>query len=159
MTADPVMETVTAAVELGRAGDVEGARRRLTEVWERVGVVGDALHRCTIAHYLADLQDDPARALIWDIRALDAARCVTDERAQSHHAAMHVASFYPSLHLNLADNFRRLGSFAAAEEHLAAAQDSLATLADDAYGALIRDAMGRVASATADRDTAALSSE
>ena len=58
---------------------------------------------------MADLYEDPAQALAWDIRALDAVDALTDQRVQEHHAALQVARFYPSLHLNLADNYRRLG--------------------------------------------------
>ncbi|MGW3068526.1 hypothetical protein ACWDA8_34880, partial [Streptomyces sp. NPDC001130] len=32
------------------------------------------LHRCTLAHYLADTHDDPEDELAWDLRALSRAR-------------------------------------------------------------------------------------
>jgi hypothetical protein len=98
---------------------------------------GDPLHRCSLAHYMADLYEDPAQALAWDIRALDAVDALTDQRVQEHHAALQVAGFYPSLHLNLADNYRRLGSFEAATEHISAAQEHAPNLPQDAYGALL----------------------
>ncbi|NKZ93720.1 hypothetical protein GS966_28750, partial [Rhodococcus hoagii] len=107
--------------------------------------IGDPLHRCTLAHYLADLHDDPAQALVWDVRALDAADGLTDDRARQHHASLEVRGFYPSLHLNLADNFRRLGSFDAARAHLDAAVGYLDALGADAYGAMIRAALDEVA--------------
>ncbi|MGW8554845.1 DNA polymerase III subunit beta family protein [Streptomyces tubercidicus] len=50
---------------------------------------------------------DPAQALAWDARALDAADAATEQRVQEHHAGLHIADFYPSLHLNLADNYHR----------------------------------------------------
>ncbi|WP_280406843.1 hypothetical protein, partial [Nocardia carnea] len=107
------MNAITEAVTLGRSGDIATARARLLEIWTAIGVAGDALHRCTLAHYLADLYDDPAQALAWDIRALDAADSLGDDRARQYHASLQVAGFYPSLHLNLADNYRRLGSWGA----------------------------------------------
>ncbi|MEU4434847.1 hypothetical protein ACH474_34015 [Nocardia rhamnosiphila] len=150
---DTTMDAITAAVTLGRSGDTAAARARLLEIWRGIGVAGDPFHRCTLAHYLADLHDDPAQALAWDIRALDAADALTDDRVQRHHASLHVAGFYPSLHLNLADNYRRLGSWDAAAEQLAAARERLDALSDDAYGAMIRTALDEVADAVTRRST------
>src|SRR5699024_8851628 len=113
---DPTMDAITAAVTTGRDGDTESARRRLLELWGEIGVLGDPLHRCTLAHYAADLYPDPAQALAWDIRAPDAADAVTEERAEQYHPSLHIAGFCSLLHLNLADNYRRLGSFAAAAD-------------------------------------------
>lgn len=45
---------------------------------------------------------------------MDAAGVLTEDRAQQHDSTLHVRGFYPSLHLNIADNLRRLGSFDAA---------------------------------------------
>lgn len=151
---DPTMDAIGHAVAEGRTGNAASARRQLLELWSAVGVAGDPMHRCTLAHYLADLYEDPAQALTWDIRALDAADAVTDQRAQEHHAGLHVAGFYPSLHLNLADNYRRLGSFDAATEHITSAQAHAPHLPHDPYGGLIRTAIEQVAAAIARRDTA-----
>ncbi|MGW7521456.1 hypothetical protein ACWGJ2_38410 [Streptomyces sp. NPDC054796] len=150
----PAMEAIGRAVAEGRAGDAAGARDRLLALWTSIGVTGDALHRCTLAHYLADLYEDPAQALTWDVRALDAAEAVTERRVQDHHAGLRVAAFYPSLHLNLADNYRRLGSFAAATAHVEQAERHAPHLPRDAYGDLIRTALREVAEAIARRDTA-----
>lgn len=80
-TPDPTMDAISAAVLRGCDGDTESARRDLLSLWQRIGAAGDAFHRCTLAHYLADLYDDPAESLVWDVRALDAADALTDERA------------------------------------------------------------------------------
>ncbi|WP_141585017.1 hypothetical protein [Actinomadura sp. WMMA1423] len=149
---DPTMEAIGNAVVLGREGDIESARRDLLAIWQQIGVAGDPFHRCTLAHYLADLYEDAAEALIWDVRALDAADALTEERAQQHHATLHVAGFYPSLYLNLADNLRRLGSFGAAAEHINSAQQHTSALPDDAYGATIRTAINEVHQAIDNRD-------
>jgi len=141
---DPTMEAIGNAVVNGREGDPESARRDLLAIWQRIGVAGDPFHRCTLAHYLADLYDNPAEALIWDVRALDAAEVLTDERAQKHHAGPHVAGFYPSLFLNIADNLRRLGAFEAAAEHISNAEQHTSALSDDAYGNTIRTAIDEV---------------
>ncbi|MFD4430319.1 hypothetical protein [Nocardia sp. NPDC058497] len=152
-TADPIMDRITQGVTDFRTGDPDRARTTLLEVWTDIGVAGDPLHRCTLAHYLADTYDDPAEALVWDVRALDAADALTDARLHDHHAALQVAGFYPSLHLNLADNFRRLGAFPAATRHIDAARERLHTLPDDTYGAVIRTAVTEVAAAIAANDS------
>ncbi|WP_020661582.1 hypothetical protein [Amycolatopsis benzoatilytica] len=150
---DPMLAEITAAVTVGRTGDADAARARLRDLWDEIGPGGDPFHRCVLAHYQADLFADPAEALVWDVRALDAAATVTDEQVQAHSAGTQVAGFYPSLHLNLADNFRRLGSFPAAEHHIAEARRRQDALGDDAYGALLRQAISEVAEAIAHRST------
>ena len=135
------------------AGDTDGPRATLENLWGEITAAGDALHRCTLAHHLADMYDDPARSLMWDVRALDAADALTDRRARDHHASLSVAGFYPSLHLNLADNLRRLGSFDAAAEHLTAARERVSALPDDDYGQLIRAAIDGVGEAVERRST------
>ncbi|MFB7632865.1 hypothetical protein ACFC0M_18250 [Streptomyces sp. NPDC056149] len=149
---DPTMEAIGQAVVEGRTGDIPTARHKLLNLWSEIGVTGDPLHRCSLAHYLADLYEDPAQALVWDVRALDAADAVTEQRAQEHHASLHIAGFYPSLHLNLADNYRRLGSFDAATEHINAAQEHAPNLPQDAYGAFLRTALDEVSEAICQRD-------
>ncbi|MGW0845680.1 hypothetical protein ACWD26_37210 [Streptomyces sp. NPDC002787] len=148
------MEAIGQAVAEGHAGDTASARRKLLDLWSEIGVTGDALHRCTLAHHLADLCPDPVQALVWDVRALDAADAVTERRVQEHDAGLHIAGFYPSLHLNLADNHRRLASFQAAAEHIQAAREHTPSLPRGAYGDLIRTAIEQVAEAIGRRDTA-----
>lgn len=150
---DPTMEAIGQAVTEGRTGNTLSARQKLLNLWSTIGVTGDPLHRCSLAHYLADLYEDPAQALAWDVRALDAADAITEQRVQEHHASLHIAGFYPSLHLNLADNYRRLGSFDAATEHINAAKEHAPNLCQDAYGAFLRTALDEVAEAIARGDT------
>ncbi len=150
---DHTMNTITDAVALGREGRPDDAREALLAVWASLGPQDDPLHRCTLAHYLADLYDDAAEALTWDIRALDAADSLSDARAQTFDGSLRVAAFYPSLHLNLADDYRRLGSFDAAQRQIDAARTRLHTLADDGYGATIRTAVDEVESAIRERRT------
>lgn len=100
--------------DLGRAG----ARAALEALWVRVGDDGDPLHRCSIAHYCADLQDAVADELEWDRRALAAVGGLSDERARRFHDALQVRGFLPSLHVNLADAYRRHGEAGPARHHL-----------------------------------------
>ncbi|MEU5885059.1 hypothetical protein [Spirillospora sp. NPDC047279] len=149
---DPTMEAIGQAVTEARTSDIVSARQKLLSLWSTIGVTGDPLHRCTLAHHLADLYQDPAQALVWDVRALDAADAVTEQRVQEHHGSLHIAGFYPSLHLNLADNYRRLGSFEAATKHINAARAHAPSLPQDPYGDLIRGAIQEVAEAIAGQD-------
>jgi hypothetical protein len=157
-TSDGTMAQITAAVELGRGGARAEARQQLTDLWERVGPDGDPLHRVTLAHFLADLQDDVRAELRWDERALAAAGALTDERARQHHAALRVRGMLPSLHLNLADCLRRLGDAPGARQHLAEAESSIDELADDAYGRMIRAGLWHVQAALEAGSTAPLPS-
>jgi hypothetical protein len=70
---------------------------------------------------------------------------MNDERARKHHHSLTVAGFYPSLHLNLARDYQKLGDLPRAREHLAAARSSTSALADDGYGTMIRSGISRLA--------------
>ncbi|MGW0783630.1 hypothetical protein [Streptomyces sp. NPDC002913] len=100
------------------------------------------------------LDEHPAQALAWDVRALDAADAVTEQRVQEHHAGLRIAGSSPSLHLNLAGNYRRLGSFDAATEHINTAKEHAPNLRQDAYGAFLRTALDEVAEAISQRTEA-----
>ncbi|RAO16696.1 hypothetical protein MED15_03744 [Micromonospora noduli] len=140
-TVDPTMARIIEAVQLGQSGAPARARELLTALWDELGPTGDALHRCTLAHYLADLQENTEAELAWDERALAAVSDLTDERAQRYLSSLQVQAFLPSLYLNLADCHRRLGNVGPAREHLARAREHLVRLPDDPYGESIRDAV------------------
>lgn len=141
---DAVMTRIGQVVMLHRGGDVEEARHRFLELWAEIGEDGDALHRCTLAHYMADTQEDPADELAWDLRALSAAEELTDGRVAEHHHSLAVRAFYPSLHLNLAADYAKLDRTEAARSHLCLAQEVVDALGDDSYGEGIRAAMNRL---------------
>ena len=142
---DPVMGRIMETVALAQAGHGDAARPRFAAVWNEIGPQGDPFHRCTLAHHAADVQSDAEAELMWDLRALVAADEISDERVQRYHGSLSVAGFYPSLHLNLADVYRRLGELEKAREHVERAQDAVEALRDDGYGRMIREAIGRIA--------------
>jgi hypothetical protein len=145
MTAgDEVMQRIATAQELAVAGDREGARAAFAAVWADVGEDGDALHVVSLAHYMADVQDDPRVELAWDLRALRAVERLTDERARRHHNSLSVRGFLPSLHLNVAAGHAKLGDRESALRHLAAAEAAAPALADDGYGRGIRGGIDRL---------------
>lgn len=146
---DETITRIMAAVGLGRSGERSAARRALTDLWDEIGADGDPFHRCTLAHYLADLQESAEAELVWDERALAAAADCTDDRVQRYDSGLQVRAFLPSLHLNLADVHRRLSNAALAREHLGLARDLARDLPDDEYGQLIRAGIGNVTQALA----------
>jgi hypothetical protein len=153
---DALLTRIGQIVMLHHGGDREEARDRLLGLWAELGEDGDPLHRCTLAHYLADTQDDPTDELAWDLRALSAADELTDGRNSEglgdsgdtgdsgREGAIAVRAFYPSLHLNLAADYVKLGRPDAARTHLHRARGACAVLADDGYGNGVRAAIGRL---------------
>ncbi|MEU6251979.1 hypothetical protein [Streptomyces sp. NPDC047043] len=141
---DAVMTRIGQVVILHHAGDREEARHRFLQLWSEIGEDGDPLHRCTLAHYMADAQDDPADELAWDLRALTAAEELTDDRLAAHEGALAVRALYPSLHLNLAADYVKLGRSGAARTHLRRARGAAQALADDPYGDGVRAAIHRL---------------
>ncbi|MEU7085623.1 hypothetical protein [Streptomyces achromogenes] len=140
---DAVLTRIGQVVMLHHGGDREEARSRFLDLWAEIGEDGDPLHRCTLAHYLADTHDDPADELAWDLRALSAAEELADGRPGGDPGS--VRGFLPSLHLNLAADYVKLGRAEAARSHLRRARSTARVLADDGYGAGVRSAISRLA--------------
>jgi hypothetical protein len=103
------------------------------------------LHRVALAHALADVQDDPREELAWDLRALQAAESVTDERAARAGVPGRVTGFYPSLHLNLGEDYRKLGELPPARRHLELGLAAAQGLGDDGYSTMIKGGLERLA--------------
>jgi hypothetical protein len=142
---DEVMIRIGKAVERGQGGERAAARQMLSGLWEEIAPQGDALHRCALAHYLADLQDDLNEELLWDLRALEAAGSISEDRARQAGVVSPVRGFYPSLHLNLGEAYRRLGDAVLAREQLRLGLAAVDALDDDGYGRMIRGGLDRLA--------------
>ncbi|MFE9630777.1 hypothetical protein [Streptomyces sp. NPDC006463] len=138
------MTRIGQAVILLHAGDREEARNRLGAIWSEIGEQGDALHRCTLAHYMADAQDEPADELAWDLRALGAAEELRDGPPAHREPHRSMRAFYPSLHLSLAADYVKLQRPEAARVHLARARAATGALPDDGYGNGVRAAIARL---------------
>ncbi|MEU0969294.1 hypothetical protein ABZ357_29250 [Streptomyces sp. NPDC005917] len=152
---DAVLTRIGQVVMLHHAGDREEARRRLLGLWAEIGEHGAPLHRCTVAHYLADTQDDPTDELAWDLRALSAADEADEaEEAEEAEGAAGLRGFYPSLYLNLAADYVKLGRTEAARTHLRRARGAAdAALGDDGYGDGVRAAISRLELRLGEDDT------
>ncbi|WP_406414578.1 hypothetical protein [Streptomyces halstedii] len=155
------MTRIGQAVMLLHGGDREEARNRFGVLWAEIGECGGALHRCTLAHYMADTQDDPEDELAWDLCALASAQGLTGggatdagtapgagarggEGGAEHRDALAVRAFLPSLHLAVAADYFGLRRFEAARTHLDRGWEALGTLDDDGYGDGVRTALGRL---------------
>lgn len=141
---DAVLTRIGQAVMLHQGGDREEARNRFARLWEELGEHGDPYHRCTLAHYMADTQDDPADELRWDLIALAAADAVTGDGTGGDPSRVAVRGFYPSLHLNLAADYVKLGRPEDARGQLALARAASGVLGADPYGDGVRAAIARL---------------
>ncbi|MEU4678975.1 tetratricopeptide repeat protein [Micromonospora sp. NPDC023737] len=146
MISDATLVRINEAVQLHHhQGQREAARDLFAQIWDEIGgQQGDPLHICVLAHAMADVQDDVHQELIWDQRALAAADLLTDTRVAQAGVTLPVAGLYPSLHLNLAECYRKLGDLDRAREHLQRAQAGIGALGDDEYAQLIKSGMDRM---------------
>ena len=143
---DEVMVRVGQGIDLSHGGERDAARQLFSEVWSDIGGDGgDPFHRLAVAHSMADVQDDPRDELTWDLRALQAADLITDKRAAQGGVTNGVATFYPSLHLNLGECYRKLGKIDSAREHLLLGQAAIGALGDDGYGKMISGGLDKFA--------------
>lgn len=143
---DAVMSRIGEGVALRERGERAAARELFAQVWAEIGGEdGDPFHRCALAHSMADAQEDVHEELRWDLRALAAADLLTDERTVRGGVAGPVAGFYPSLHLNLGECYRKLGELGHAREHLDRARTSLDALGHDGYREMIEGGLDKLA--------------
>lgn len=135
--------TVAAAITAAQSGEAAAALT-LQECWDAASSSGDHALQCIIAHYLADLQGDVADELLWDQRALDA----HGRAARNGFEALGLElgeQLLPSLQLNLADDWLRMGDLVRAEYHLRQVNAARQMLGDDGYGHMITRGLAHLA--------------
>jgi hypothetical protein len=130
---DPMMATIAQVQQLALQGQREQAASAYEQLWPQVEH-GRLLHRICLAHYMADLQDDPVEELRWDERALEAAAEITPQDTD----AAAVAPLRASLHVNTARTLHKLGRQEAARQQLTAARQAEQALPENGYGRLVR---------------------
>jgi hypothetical protein len=132
---DPIMQRAFEGQQRLMGGDRAGARAIYGELWAEIGASGDPKHRIWVAHIMADAQEDPAEEVRWDLLALEAADALAERGDPS---GVGIRTFYPSLHLNLGEGYRKLGDPARAREHLEQAETHAAgqPLDDETTGIL-----------------------
>lgn len=143
VTADPVLDRISEALDLFNAGRRGEARSAFAAIWSEIETDGDPFHQCVLSHYMANAQDDPEAELVWNRRALAAADSIVKERPDT--ASLSVLSFYPALHLNLADALFRAGDIPGASRHIALARQASDGLKHDSHGEQVRGAIENLA--------------
>jgi hypothetical protein len=102
---------------------------------------------------MADVRDDVQEELTWDLRALDAAGSITDDRAREAGVAGPVGGFLPSLHLSLGEAYRRIGDAERARDHLEHGRAAVGFLGADGYGQMIKGGLARLAARLEESET------
>jgi tetratricopeptide (TPR) repeat protein len=130
------------------AGALSGPPGSLETLWDSLAE-NERAEQLIVAHYLADAQANLDSEVRWDELALLLADRVTDKDLQALHPTLTLDGYVPSLQLNLADGYRRLGRFEEAAEALSrsvAYNDRLlrGSPEQDAYRELIIHAQQRV---------------
>ena len=142
MTA-PEMKPILDAITIVHQGEKERGRALLLQLWEEFSTQGRPLQLCALGHILADTETDVASELEWDLRALEAA--TGSREAEDREAVPPVPEIYlPSLHLSVANGYRRLGDLERARRHVLFAANHIGALSDDAYGDTIRGGLRRL---------------
>ncbi len=140
----PAMTRIMDTIVTLQGGDRVGARQAFTEIWKGLVPEGDSLARCVLSHYMADAQDDPNEELRWDLLALEASAGLTDQNMKRFNATLTRAEFLPSLHLNVAADYLKLGDPVRATEHAMQANALAAAMPNTDLARLTRGAIARV---------------
>lgn len=141
MNAASLLELVERVQRLEKAE----ARQALLHAWQSLDE-RDFAPRCVLAHYLADTEPEVRAELAWDLLALEAAERCTDVELRTLFPGLELTSFFPSLHLNLAQAYERAGEREAARIHLAHAENAACLLVDSPIGTLTKGAIARLGS-------------
>jgi len=147
---DPLVSELLAIIEGLHGGERALARERFDELWARMRG-HDVVVECVLCHYMADAQEEPLEELRWDRWALERAMAAqatqggwkeppTDPRL----AALTPEGLLPSLHLNLAADYEKLGDLQQARAHLQQAQQWVDALPTTGLGELTRQAIDRL---------------
>jgi hypothetical protein len=125
LTAEDIAEAVTDLSD----GRTTRARRRLGALWAQVEA--GSPHQAAVAHWLGVAEPDLEAKVRWDGRALEAAEGADDWTMPFAGTGLTLGGMYPELHLELARDYRRLGSSCGAMEHLALARNAVEMSAEN----------------------------
>jgi hypothetical protein len=146
MVTDRTLVRFGRAVQLTHRGERAVARGTFAEIWDEIGgEQGDPLYVRTLAHAMADAQDDVRQELVRDEGALAAADLLTEARLAQAGVTLPAAGLYPSPHLDLGECHRRPGDLDRAREHLRQARATIGALGEDGYAQLIGAGLQQVA--------------
>lgn len=148
---DETLQRIRESFRLYCRGDQTEARHQLAALWDELKSDGYAYQRCVLAHFIADTQHNRDDELAWDLEALQIADAAIEGGTDPTVAA--VEKFLPSLHMNLADAFRKRGDFPKARHHVELGMESGGSLGVDAYGQRIRAELLRIEAQIAENDS------
>jgi hypothetical protein len=123
---NPAVKLCSAGMQAEGEGRPADAKALFEQAWQQSR---DDYEACIAAHYLARQQSTVSKEYEWNRVALERAERVADGR---------VAAFFPSLHLNLAHSFEKLGRLNEAREYYGRAAAGLDVLGDSPYARLVR---------------------
>ncbi|PQZ92941.1 hypothetical protein CQ018_10760 [Arthrobacter sp. MYb227] len=135
--------SVTEAIAVALGGEKERGGRLLLDCWNATKP-SNHTHRCVLAHYLADTQNDLEQEIAWDEIALKEHAFLEDTDL----APLGIASargLLPSLQLNLADGYHRQGKNDLARDHVGQGLNAAETLNKDGYGQMILAGLNNLA--------------
>ncbi len=136
----PAYVTIREGISLREQGRSPEAKTLMEPLVGEVESGDDAYAKVFLAHSLADVQDNPEDELAWDLRALAFMGELTDQQALDRGNPGGKNALLPSLHLNLAVDYQRLGDDVNARRHFELGQAHLSALSDDEYGDSLRSA-------------------
>ena len=136
----PAYATIREGIALREQGHSPEAKTLLEALVADVERSDDAYAKIFLAHSLADVQEHPEDELAWDLRALAFMAELTDQVAVERGNRGGRNALLPSLHLNLAVDYRRVGDDVSAQRHFELGRAHLDALSDDGYGDSIRSA-------------------
>jgi hypothetical protein len=136
----PAYATIREGIALRERGRSSEAKALMERLIAEVESGDDAFAKVFLAHSLADVQENPEDELAWDLRALAFMDELTDQQAVERDNPGGKKALLPSLHLNLAVDYRRLGDDDNARRHYELGRAHLNALSDDDYGDSIRSA-------------------
>lgn len=140
---NPVVKLCVAGMDAEAVQNFDLARAHFEQAW---AISGNHLEACIAAHYLARHQATSERILYWNQQALHFADAWQSQQqagdATSQEIANSLATFYPSLYLNLGKSYEALGDTAAARQYYQMAEQEVARLTDE-YGKVVRGGIAR----------------
>lgn len=134
---NPVVKLCVAGMQAEAEQSFAAASALFQQAW---ATASNDLEACIAAHYLARHQDTFERIMYWNQQALQFA----DSWQHQHQpdATNALATFYPSLYLNLGKSYEDMGDSATARHYYQMAQQQVTSLADE-YGKIVNNGIMR----------------
>lgn len=126
---NPVVKLCIQGLKSESSGDINNALHYFALAWDARETDLDA---CIAAHYLARNQKTSEMVLYWNQEALNYAKKVNDNR---------VESFFPSLYINLARSYEKIGEKDEASKYYNLAATEINDASGGTYSVMFRDSI------------------